>query len=118
MFLLDEFVANSPPNDEVVQIEAKDSLTPSNEHSTVSMSESSSNTNDSGPEVWDETDECSSQSDTEANKLTEESSVLQLTLIVCLFLSFFQLCFCISDKALTATSISLCPFEAHLFTCQ
>ena len=41
-FVFDEFVASAPPNDESVQIEAQDSLAPSDEHSTVSMSESSS----------------------------------------------------------------------------
>ena len=100
-FVFDEFVASAPPNDESVQIEAQDSLAPSDEHSTVSMSESCSDTNDSGPEVWYETDEGSSESDNEAHKLIEGTPVSHLTFFVCLFLSFFQLCFRISDRALS-----------------
>ena len=54
-------------------------------------------------EVWDETETQSSLSENEcdaddSNKLT---AVKQLHYTVCLLLSFFQLCFHISDRALT-----------------
>ena len=70
------------------------------EQSTISSSESesSSDNSDSGAEVWDETEECCSDSETET---PQSPATSQLTYFVCLFLSFFQLCFRISDRALS-----------------
>ena len=88
---------DSPTNESVNDV-LPDSLNDEHSSTSVSSPESESSSDDSGPEVWDKTDESGSDSDTEAK---ESSPFHQLTYFACLFLSFFQLCFHISDKALS-----------------
>ena len=82
-FEFDDLEACDPPTHESVNGIFQDIL--NGEHSTSSSeSESSSDINCSGPEVWDETDECSSDSEMEA---TESFRISQLTYFVCPFSS-------------------------------
>ena len=98
-FVFDDSVACDPSICEPV---GQDGLELNDDHSSEPSPESESESeSDSGPEVWPETEECSSDSDTEANAKTQDPPNSQMIYFVCIFLSFFQLCFRISDKALS-----------------
>ena len=97
-FEFDDLETNdSPPNESIKDV-LPDSLNDEHSSTCTLLASSELESNDSGPGVWDETDESGSDSDMEAK---ESSPSHQLTYFACLFLSFFQLCFHISDKALS-----------------
>ena len=78
-------------------------------HSSPESSSSSlSGESDSAPQIWDEAESTSSESDTDSSEHT------QLQYIVCLFLSFFQLCFHVSDRAISHLLAFLHALFHHL----
>ena len=80
-----------------------------NIHSSPESSSSSlSGESDSAPEIWDDAESTSSESD------TDSSEHKQLQYILCLFLSFFQLCFHVSDRAISHLLAFLYALFHHL----
>ena len=97
---------HSDVNDEVTDYESQ--------MSEQSSSSKSSDTNDSAPEVWDETDSSLSENECDAEDSNMMTAVKQLHYTVCLLLSFFQLCFHVSVRALTYLLSFLSALLKHL----
>ena len=87
-------------NDELTNCESQVSED-SSSSMRASMCSKSSDTNDSAPEVWNDTESSLSENECDAEDPNKLTAVKQFHYTVCFFLSFFQLCFHISDKALT-----------------
>ena len=84
-----------------------------NVHSSTESSlpsESLSSESDSAPEIWDEAESTSSESDCDSS----DRERTQLQYILCLFLSFFQLCFHISDRAISHLLVFFCSLFRHV----
>ena len=78
----------------------------------ISLDTSRSSTScESGPEIWDDLDPSSSDSEYTG---IDETLPIQVNHIVCTFLSFFQLCFRISDRAI-ALLLSFLSSLFHIF---
>ena len=103
-----------PPTHDPASSPLRDIIEQNNDfqQSTSSSSESESDINDSGLEVWDEIDDSSADSEVETTDTLQDS---QLTYLVSLFLSFFQLCFHVSDKALSLLLSFISALLRHIF---
>ena len=105
--------ASSPLHDATDDIEPE--TIPAIDEPLVSLVETqSSGESDSAPEVWNEIDSSSSESDSEFDASQLTAQVKCLHYVVCLFFALFQLCFRISDRALSQLLSFLHSLLRHL----
>ena len=114
IFEFDDPECIDPPTHEPTSSSLHNILEHSNDfqQSTSSSLESESDINDSGLEVWEEIDDSSTDSEVETTDTLQDS---QLMYFVSLFLSFFQLCFHVSDKALSLLLSFISALLRHIF---
>lgn len=112
-FVFDIPSTTSSPSNDSTDSQLECNLVSPLDQALSSDSESQSSY-DSAPEVWDETETSISETDTDSEESHQTAPVKQLHYIVCLFLAFFQLCFRVSDRALSHLLTFLSVLFSHL----
>ena len=108
-FIVDEpSSCNSPVSDYSGDINISSTEIPPPSPNTPEISDS-----DSGPEVWDEASDSEVENDSDSTEL-HHNNAMQLYYVVCLFLNFFQLCYRISDRALSHLLLFFSVLLRHL----